>query len=174
MHTTRSDYHHWQARLATCLLMLGLAVISLIILLLHKQSFWVFNCLMGIIDAILVVGLHWYCTREDVQYSHSSSWQQLLQWLGLFVLLYLTKLLVDKTLLSHFHAGIFVLLLLVLLIYISGIYMDILLVLVGITLAIIACCVILFKNYLFLIVIPIVIIIGLLIFWFFLYKKKKT
>ena len=153
----------WQARLIVSLIMLALAFVSLIIIGLPR-TYWIFTCVMAGCDALLCIGLVWYIKRRDPKASPGCFWQIILHWIGLFVVIYLLILSVNRGMIAHTEAGLFSLLVLALTLYLAGIYADATFILIGLVLALMAAGMILIKSYLWIVMIPVLIIVGLIIF----------
>lgn len=151
----------WKARLIIGLMMLGLALISLIILQLHAALYWIFCWAMAVADAVLCVGFVMVLHKH--QSYRSGVWRQIWHWLGLMAVMYLLALLVDRGTVSQTEAGLFALVLLALTLYLAGLYTDMIFVMIGITLGLMAAGMVLIKAYLFFVMIPIFVIVALVI-----------
>lgn len=153
----------WKARLTVSLTMLTLALVSLIIMGLHR-AYWIFTYLMAGADALLCIWLVWYVKRNDGSRFPGNLWHMVLHWVGLAVVLYLIGLCINRGVISPTEAGLFSLLVLALTLYLAGIYTDTTFVLVGLVLALMAAGTVLIKPYLWMVMVPIIVIVGLLIF----------
>jgi len=151
----------WKARLTIGLIMLGLAVISLIFLQLHATIYWIFCWVMAVIDAILCIGL--VIALHKHQNYRSGVLRQVWHWLGLMAIMYLLALLVNRGTVSQTEAGLFALALLALTLYLAGLYTDVIFVMIGITLGLMAAGMVLIKAYLLLVMIPVFVIVALTI-----------
>lgn len=151
----------WKARLTIGLVMLGLALVSLIILQIHATIYWIFCWIMAVFDAVLCIGL--VIALQKHQNYKSGVLRQVWHWLGLMAVMYLLALLVNRGTVSQTEAGLFALTLLALTLYLAGLYTDIIFVMIGITLGLMAAGMILIKAYLLLVMIPVFVIVALTI-----------
>ena len=164
----------WKARLVVSLIMLALAFVSLVILKIQYNAYWVFTCIMAAIDAILSIWLVWYVKRNDGSSFPGNMWHLILHWIGLIAVMYLIAVFINRGVISHAEAGLFALLILALTLYLAGIYTDTTFMLIGITLAILAAGTILVKAYLWLVMIPVIIVVALIIFVIVARDRRKT
>ncbi len=151
----------WKARLAIGLVMLGLALISLVILQIHASIYWIFCWIMAVLDAFLCVGLV-IALKKHVSYK-SGVIRQIWHWLGLMTVMYLLALLVDRGTVSQTEAGLFALMLLSLTLYLAGLYTDVIFVVIGVTLGLMAAGMVLIQAYLLLVMIPVFVMVALFI-----------
>ena len=164
----------WKARLVVSLIMLALAFVSLVILKIQYNAYWVFTCIMAAVDAILSIWLVWYVKRNDGSSFPGNMWHLILHWIGLIAVMYLIAVFINRGVISHAEAGLFALLILALTLYLAGIYTDTTFMLIGITLAILAAGTILVKAYLWLVMIPVIIVVALIIFVIVARDRRKT
>lgn len=154
----------WKARLAVSLIMLMLAFITLVVMKVRPGAYWLFNCMMAGIDAILCLWLVWYVKRQNASSFPGNLWHMILHWIGFIAVIYLFTLFIRQGTLTETDAGLYALIVLAFTIYLAGIYTDTTFILIGVTLAIMATGVILLKPYVWLIMIPVIIIVALIIF----------
>lgn len=151
----------WKARLVIGLIMLSLSLISLIILELHASIYWIFCWLMAIVDAVLCIG--WVMALKKYQNYRSGVIRQVWHWLGLMAVMYLLALLIDRGTVSQTEAGLFALALLSLTLYLAGLYTDIIFVMIGIAMGLMAAGMILIQAYLLLVMVPVFILVAVFI-----------
>lgn len=154
----------WKARLAVSIIMLILAFISLFVMKIRPQIYWLFNCVMAGIDAILCIWLVWYMKRQNGNAFVGNLWHMILHWVGFIAVIYLITVFIRHGVVNVIDAGLYALIVLAFTLYLAGIYTDSVFILVGIALALIAAGVILLKAYLWLVMIPVIIIVALIIF----------
>lgn len=164
----------WKARLIVSLVMLVLALISLIMMEIHQNAYWVFTCIMAAIDAVLCIWLVWYVKRHDGTSFPGNLWHMILHWIGLLAILYLITAFVSRGTLDVTEAGLIALMVLALTLYLAGIYTDTTFMLIGITLAILAAGTILVKAYLWLIMIPVIVVVAIILFLMINRDRRKT
>ena len=170
----RVAHKRWKARLVVCGIMLVLAFISLILMDIHSNGYWLYCQGLSGIYAILSIWLFWYLNRGDRRAMRSTIWHQFFHWLGLFGALYLIDLFVQAGILQVFPAGVVTITMLALTMYMIGIYSDMTFVLLGITLAIFAGCLVYVQSYLSVIMIPVILIAGLIIFLMVYRDRRKV
>ncbi len=152
----------WKARLVVSLIMLILALVSLLIIEIHR-AYWIFVSIMSGVDALLAIWLVWYVQRNEASPFPGNLWHMILHWIGLVATLYLIALFVERGVISQTEAALFALILLALTLYLAGIYTDTTFMLIGITLAIMAGGSILIKSYLLFVMVPVMIIVAFII-----------
>jgi hypothetical protein len=164
----------WKVRLVVSLIMLILAFITLIVMKIRPSAYWLFNCIMAGIDAILCVWLVWYVKRRESKPFTANLWHMILHWIGFIAVIYLITVFIHHGIVSELDAGLYTLIVLAFTLYLAGIYTDSIFILIGITLAIIAAGAILLKAYLWLIMIPVIVIVALIIFAMVTFDHRKT
>ena len=92
-------------------------------------------------------------------------WHELVQWLGLALAVYMVSVFVNIGLMGRFEAGLVVLTLLALNIFINGIYIEATFFLIGILLGFFALAAALMAEYLYTIILPITIGVAALLVW---------
>ena len=157
----------WKARLMVSFIMLLLAFLSLILMEIHQATYWIFTYIMAGIDALLSIWLVWYLKAGRV-------WRVILHWMGLIAVMYLMAIFVDRGVVSQTEAGLFALVVLAFALYLAGIYTDIIFILIGMTLAILALGIILLKSYLWLIMVPVIVIAAIIIVVIVIRDRRKV
>lgn len=165
--------HYWKVRLGISFVMLALAFVSLLIFSIHKTAYWVFNCLMAAIDAILCMAWVGYIKYQKEDFFLANLWHMILHWLGLMVVLYILSILVHQQVVSKELGGLFVLLSLGLTLYLAGIYADLIFIPVGFVLALLAFSTLFRTFYLWLTVLLAIAIIAIIIFAIVFREKNK-
>lgn len=171
---TSNSSNRWKARFVVSLIMLALAFVSLIIMGLHKAH-WVFTCIMASADAVLSIWLVWYVRRNqesDTKFT-GNLWHMVLHWIGLIAVMYLIAVFINRGVISHTQASLFVLLVLALTLYIAGIYTDTIFMLIGLMLTLMVAGVVLITAYLWLVMIPIIVIVAFIIFLIVTRDRRK-
>jgi len=177
-----SDYHvppksvlfkRWKARLVVCGIMLVLAIIGLIIMNIHQNTYWMYSRIMAVIYGLLSIWLFWYLNRGEHKVHTSTIWHQILHWIGLIIAMYITSTFVNSGVVSSIQAGLFTLTLLALTVFLAGVYTDSAFMLIGIVLGIFAIGASLVEAYLSIIMIPVIIIAAIAIFFLIHHQKRR-
>ncbi|MEN9343397.1 MAG: hypothetical protein RLZZ453_184 [Chlamydiota bacterium] len=149
--------HPWKARLAVGLIMLMLALVGIIITDIHREGGWDYWRFVVPIYALLALGLSFYIKRTKETISPITLWHELLHWAGVIGAVLLVSYLVQLGTVGRFIAGIFQLIILGLGLFLAGIYIEVLFIVVGITLAGCALITAALIQYLYAIVVPLLI-----------------
>lgn len=164
MSTIESANANRRSRLIVSLLILLVALLSLVILHVHRGSFWVYTLVMSVVVAFLYLGLRFYLNvRKKTTYG-ISLWRQVLYWVGFLAAVYMDMLLLQYGVVLSVQAGLFALILWALALFFIGIIEDLAIALVGIGIALMVIGSIVIQAYLLLVVIPITIVMGFSIF----------
>lgn len=167
----------WKARLAVCFSMLILALIGLMIMTMWRTSYWYYSQFMSLIYAVLSIWLFLYLNLERNRGEHTRStstiWHQLAHWLGLLGALYLVDTFVNAGIIDGTQAGLMMLVLLALTIFLVGIYADVTFVFIGVVLAAFAAGAALFGAYLSVVMIPVIIVAAGLIYYIVRLEKRR-
>lgn len=161
----KKHHHHWKMRLVVGLIMLILSFIGLIVSDIRQNGAWTFWRVMVPVFAVLCLFLSWYLRRKQHVVSPTTIWHELVQWLGLALAVYLTSVYVNIGLMGRFEAGLVVLTLLSLNIFITGIYVEATFFVIGILLGIFALGAALLAEYIYTIMLPITIGVAVLLVW---------
>ena len=140
----------------------------------HSRAYWLYSQALSVIYALLSLWLFWYLNRDDGRFTRSTIWHQILHWAGLMVALYLVTVFVRAGIMGALTAGVVTMTLLALTIYLVGIYSDIIFVLIGVTLGILAYCLAYFQAYLSVIMIPVIVVAGGAIFFIVHRERLKA
>lgn len=159
------------ARLIISLLILILALISLIILRINKNSFWTYTAILCLVVAILHIGLNVFLNFATPSENKPQLWRHVLYWVGVLAAVYIDELMLQHAAITSVEAGLFALLILALGLYFIGLLNDLPLVLVAITIALMVTGSIVIQAYVLLVIVPITIIMGILIV--LLMRKNK-
>ena len=165
---------HWRARIAINLIILLLAFVALILVNFHAQSSWTFMRLMAFIDAILSLFLFWYLNRGKHKVNSLTLWHQLLHWVGILACVYLVAIFVHSGIMGSNQAGLMVLTILALGIFLEGVYTEPTFLLIGITLAIFAAGAAYIESYLSVFMLPVLLIAGAIVFIIYHHSKRKV
>lgn len=162
---TKKHHHHWKMRLFIGLILLGLSFIGLIVSDLRENGAWSYWRIMVPIYAILCMFLSWYLRRKEKIMKVATIWHELVQWVGLALAVYLVSIFVKIGLMGRFEAGLVVLTLLALTIFIAGIYVETTFFLVGILLGIFAAAAALMAAYVYTLMLPLTIVVAIGLIW---------
>lgn len=172
-HLDQTVHKHWRARLVVCGTMLVLAIIGIIIMNVHSQTYWVYSQVMALLYALLSLWLYWYLHRgQSREQLRTTFWHQLLHWFALLMSIYLIAVFVHTGILAANQAGLVTLTLLALTIFTAGLYVDISFVVIGVMLGIFAIAAALIETYLSVFMIPVVLIVAGVIY-FITHRQKR-
>ena len=149
--------HPWKARLSVGILMLVLAFLGMVVTDVHTTGGWEYWKWIVPVYAVLALWLSWYTKRQLKTISPITVWHELLHWAGLICAIFLVSHLVQIGTISRFIAGIFHLILLSLAVFLAGIYIESILILIGIILGIFALLTALLVEYMYAFAIPILV-----------------
>ncbi len=129
---TQPTANRMAARLFLCVLVILVSLGDLAVLHWKESLYWFYSQTMAIID--LLAGLSLACVAPLGQFSRRWSllWRQSLHWLGFLVLVYFLHDLLMLGVLTHRTAGLSMLALSGFVFYFSGLYVDLLQIVVGI------------------------------------------
>ena len=161
----KKHHHHWKMRLMVGLIMLGLAFIGLIVSDIKQNGAWDYWRIMVPIYAVLCLFLSWYLRRRKKIMTPATIWHELVQWFGLVLAVYLISIYVNIRLIGRFEAGLVVLTLLALTIFIAGIYVEATFFLIGLLLGIFAAAAALLAAYIYTVMLPLTIGVAVLLVW---------
>lgn len=150
-------------RLVTSLIVLILALISLIILRVHQNAFWIYTALMSVVVALICVGQGAYLSFKEKDNLRLTIWRQVLYWVGALGAVYIVALMLHYGITNSIQSGLFVLLILAIVLYLIGIADDLPFALVGITIALMVSGFIVIPDFL-LVIIPVTVIMGIAIY----------
>jgi cation transport ATPase len=168
----KKHQHHWKMRLLVSLVMLILSFIGLIVSDVRRNGAWNYWRVMVPIYALLSIFLTWYLRHKKQKLSSTTIWHELVQWIGLGLAVYLTSVFVNIGLMGRFEAGLVVLTLLALTLFISGIYVEPTFILMGLLLGLFAAAAALLVAYLYTIMLPLTIVAALVLIW--IVRRKKS
>lgn len=152
-------------RLMIGLIMLGLSFVGLIVSDIRQNGAWNYWRVMVPLFAVLCLFLSWYLRHKQRLISPTTIWHELLQWFGLALSVYLISVFVKIGLMGRFEAGLVVLTLLSLNIFITGIYVEATFFIIGIVLGLFALAAAVMAEYLYTIMLPITIGVAILLIW---------
>jgi hypothetical protein len=161
----KKHHHHWKMRLMIGLIMLGLSFVGLIVSDIRQNGAWNYWRVMVPLFAVLCLFLSWYLRHKQRLISPTTIWHELLQWFGLALSVYLISVFVKIGLMGRFEAGLVVLTLLSLNIFITGIYVEATFFIIGIVLGLFALAAAVMAEYLYTIMLPITIGVAILLIW---------
>ncbi len=152
-------------RLMIGLIMLGLSFVGLIVSDIRQNGAWNYWRVMVPLFAVLCLFLSWYLRHKQRLISPTTIWHELVQWFGLALSVYLISVFVKIGLMGRFEAGLVVLTLLSLNIFITGIYVEATFFIIGIVLGLFALAAAVMAEYLYTIMLPITIGVAILLIW---------
>ncbi len=161
----QKHHHHWKMRLIVAIIMLGLSFIGLVVSDIRQNGAWDYWRVMVPIFAILCLSLSWYLRYKQKIISATTIWHEIVQWLGLGLAVYLISVFVKIGLIGRFEAGLVVLTMLALSIFITGIYIEPTFFVIGILLGLFAAGAALLAAYIYTIMLPLTIGVAALLVW---------
>ncbi len=168
----KKRHHHWQARLAVAIIMVALSFIGLIVSDLWRDGAWLYWRIMVAIFAVLSLFLSWYLRHKKQVLSPATIWHELVQWFGLILAVYLVAIFVNTGLIGRFEAGLVALTLLALNTFITGVYVEITFLIIGLLLGLFAAGAALLAEYLYTVMLPITVAVAVLLVWIVRKKQK--
>ena len=165
---------HWKVRIAVNLFILLLAFIALILVNFHAQSSWAFIRLMAVADAILSLFLFWYLNRGKHIVNRATIWHHLLHWVGMLACVYMIAMFVHSGIIGSNQAGLMVITILSLGLFLAGVYTEPTFLLIGVTLGIFAVAAAYIESYLTVFMLPVLLIAGGVIFVIYFNSKRKV
>jgi hypothetical protein len=166
----KGRHHHWKMRLFITLIMLILAFIGLVVADIRKDGAWNYWRVMVLVFAFLSIFLSWYLRRKQHVVTPKTIWHEIVQWVGLALAVYVVSVYVSIGFLGRFEAGLVVLILLALTIFINGVYVELTFLAIGILLGLFAIAAALLAEYLYTIMLPVTVVVAGLLIW--LVRKK--
>lgn len=161
----KKHHHHWKMRLLVALIMLGLSFIGLIVSDLKQNGAWNYWRVMVPVYALLCLFLSWYLRRQKKIMTASTIWHELVQWAGLALSVYLISIFVDIGLMGRFEAGLVVLTLLALTLFIAGIYVEPTFFLIGLLMGVFAAAAALMAAYVYTVMLPLTVVVAVVLVW---------
>lgn len=161
----QKHHYHWKMRFSIAIIMLLLSFIGLIVSDVRANGAWEYWRWMVPTFAFLALFLSWYLRRHKGMISPITIWHELFQWFGLILAVYLVSLFVGMGLIGRFGAGLVVLTLLALNIFITGVYVEATFIVLGIILGLFAVVSAFLAEYLYTIILPITIGVAGLLVW---------
>jgi hypothetical protein len=162
------------ARLIVLSLMLIIAFTGLILTDVFKTGAFLYWQCSAVAYAALALFLSWYERRDASIFKPVTLLKEILHWLGLNASVYLISIYVDLGIASRFEAGLFVLNVLALAVYLAGIYIEVSFCFIGIVLGLFAWIVAFFEEYLYALSIPILLFSIGALFWYLFHHKRKV
>jgi hypothetical protein len=162
------------ARLIVGLSMLAAAFLGLILTDIDKTGAFRYWQWIAPLFALLALALSWYERRDTAVLRPVTLWHELLHWIGLIAATYLISLYVSWGILGRFEAGLLVLTVLSLAVYLAGIYIEYSFCFIGLILGLFAAGVAFFEEYLYAFSIPVLLLAAAFLFWYLLHHKKNS
>lgn len=164
----------WRVRLGVSIVLLVLSFVGIIVTSFISRwslTYWGF---MIPVFALLCLWLSWIDYHDKHKFSGITLWHEFLHWIATLAAVYIVAVFVHNGLVSNITAGLFVLMLLALSIFLAGIYIDVTFLLIGALLGTFALTAVLFFKYLLIIAIPLSIFALILLFYFYFRSSKSN
>jgi hypothetical protein len=165
----------WKVRVIAMTIMLVLALAGLLITYMtavDSNISWYTWLIIGVLYAILSIGLAIYVNKNNSSGIASSVWREVLHWVAFIVTLFILHVYVHTGMVGRFEGGLFILAVLSFSVLITGVYLDTTFLLVGVVLAIFSLIMSILTKFMALIVVFVVIIAAATIA-FFIFKNKS-
>ena len=155
---------HWKSRLAIALIMLALTFIGVVIVWvepLDAKSSWHYWIIIAITFASMNIGYGIYLRQKDLSHEGRNIWQDIVIWIGVMLSFYVLHVIIHAGIIGRLEGGIVIINTLALGVYASGVIMDPIFVLVGITMFIFAIAMAILTKYMAVIVVAIGIVASI-------------
>ena len=169
-----TNYHqYFKTRITVFSIMLILGCIGLLIMDVHSKALLLYSQIIAVCYSLLSISLYAYVgkkTDTDI----TTIWHQLIHWLWLIIMVYLTLFLVSTGIMSASQAGFMNISLLSLSVFINGVYSDPIFMLLGIMLTVFVASASMIQAYLSFIMIPLIIIVAVIIYFTVSIQYKRS
>lgn len=166
--------HPFRARAFVALIMLALSFIGLVITDVTHNGAFLYWQIMVPIFAVLCIGLSFYIRSSVDVFRPVTIWHEILHWIGLCGAVSLIWFYVDLGTMGRFEAGLVILTLLALTVFLIGIYVDYAFIIIGLMLGVFAGSAALVEEYLFTVMLPLTIIVGFGLYFYIHSRHKKA
>ena len=147
---------HWKSRLAIAIIMLTLTFIGIVIAWIEPiaaMSSWYYWVGMAVLFALMSVGYSAYTRYHNLAREGSNLWHDVLIWIGLLIAFFVIHIIIHQGIIGRLEGGIVILNTLGLGVFCSGVVVDYIFALVGITIFIFAVCMALLTKYMAIIIV---------------------
>lgn len=165
--------HPWRARFIVGLIMIILSFAGLVLSDLWQDGAWNYWRIVTPVFALMCIWLSWYLRRKQHSFSLTKLWQEILHWLALLLTVFLFSLFVKTGIMGRFEAGLAILTVLALTIFVGGIFIEPSFMLIGVVLGLFSAGAAYMAAYLYTVMLPVTVIAVGLLFLFVYFKKKK-
>ncbi len=145
-------YQRWKARFFVCAFLLVLSFSGMVVTSIKPSWGWNYWRVLAVIYTITCLWLNFHLKRSES--SGLSIGKELLHWLALLIAVYMVAILENTGIFGNLEAGITVLAMLSLTVFLAGLYIDSAFIILGIVLAIFVVLATLVEAYLTVILIP--------------------
>ncbi len=164
--------HPWKARFVIGLIMVCLSFIGLVVTDIWKDGAWNYWRFASLVYAAMCMWLSWYLRKKQHSISFSKLWHEIIHWIALILAVFLFSLYTEMGIMGRFEAGLAILTLLALTIFLGGIYIEPSFLIIGILLGFFAAGAAFMATYLYTVMLPVALGAILLIFWLAFRKRK--
>lgn len=161
----------WKARFIVGLIMISLSFIGLVVTDIWKQGAWNYWRFAAPIYAVLCMWLSWYLRKKQHSISFAKLWHEVFHWIALILAVFLFSIYTEMGLMGRFEAGLAILTLLSLTIFLGGIYIEPSFLIIGVLLGFFSVGAAFMATYLYTVMLPVALGALALIFWLALKKK---
>lgn len=147
---------HWKSRLTIAIIMLVLTFIGIIILWVEPiaaLTSWYYWIAMSVLFAVISIGYSAFTRYHNIAREGSNLWHDVLIWIGLLIAFFVLHIVIHEGILGRLEGGIVILNTLGLGVFCSGVVVDYIFALVGITIFIFAICMTLLTKYMSIVII---------------------
>jgi hypothetical protein len=165
--------HPWKARFIVGLIMIILSFVGLVFSSFSQNAAWVYWRIAGGLFAILSIWLSWYLRKKTASFGIGTLFREIFHWVALILGILLFSLFVEVGMMGKFEAGIAILTILSMTLFIAGVYIDPSFILIGTALGLFAAGSAYLASYLYKVMLPVAILSVILLFLFVYFKKNR-
>jgi hypothetical protein len=166
--------HPWKTRFIIGLLIILISFVGLVVSSFSQNAAWDYWRIAAIVFAVLSLFLSWYVKKASHLFTWKKLFQELLHWVALLLGVFLFSLFVDAGMMGKFEAGISILTILAITLFIAGVYIDTSFFLSGIALGLFSAGSAYLAFYLYKVMLPIAVLAIILLFLLVYFKRARS
>ena len=140
--------YRWRVRLTICTILLALNIIGMLIARNKGVAAWYYWSIVSVVYAVACLWLGWYIRAEGRDTSHIHSyWKEWVHWIAFIIALYLTYMLYITGTLDAYQSSLLILILLSFSTLLAGLYLETLLLIVGVVLGVLVVILVLLESH---------------------------
>lgn len=164
--------HPWKARFIIGIIMVILSFVGLVITDIWKTGAWNYWRFTAPVYAAMCMWLSWYLRKKQHSISFIKLWHEIVHWIALILAVFLFSLFTEMGIMGRFEAGLAILTLLALTIFLGGLYIEPSFLIIGILLGFFAAGAAFMAAYLYSVMLPVALGCIALIFWLTFRKRQ--